>query len=58
MGSPPLIFQGSFSRRENPSGVTTRLPQSSFFSLAVSLRESRAKTTGTKRKTTPEGWFL
>ena len=27
-------------------------------SLAVSLRESRAKTTGTKRKTTPEGWFL
>ena len=48
MGSPPLIFQDSF---DAAAAIF-------FFSLAVSLRESRAKTTGTKRKTTPEGWFL
>ena len=52
MGSPPLIFQDSFLRRDDAAAAIF------FFSLAVSLRESRAKTTGTKRKTTPEGWFL
>lgn len=39
MGSPPLIFQDSFSRRENPSDVTTRLPQSSFFAGRFSAGE-------------------
>ena len=51
-----------FSRLLQPAGESLRRDDAAaaifFFSLAVSLRESRAKTTGTKRKTTPEGWFL
>jgi len=30
VGSPPLLFQDSFSRRENPSGMMAPLPRSSF----------------------------
>ncbi len=30
VGSPPLLFQDSLSRRENPSGMMAPLPRSSF----------------------------
>lgn len=57
MGSPPLIFQGSFSRRENPSGVTTRLPQSSFFRWPFLCGRAGPKLPGRKEKPPPRGGF-
>lgn len=57
MGSPPLIFQDSFSRRENPSGVTTRLPQSSFFRWPFLCGRAGPKLPGRKEKPPPRGGF-
>ena len=61
-GEPMWVRPSAFSRLLQPAGESLRRDDAAaaifFFSLAVSLRESRAKTTGTKRKTTPEGWFL
>lgn len=57
MGSPPLIFQDSFSRRENPSGVTTRLSQSSFFRWPFLCGRAGPKLPGRKEKPPPRGGF-
>ena len=57
MGSPPLIFQDSFSRRENPSGVTTRLPQSSFLRWPFLCGRAGPKLPGRKEKPPPRGGF-
>ena len=57
MGSPPLIFQDSFSRRENPSGVTTRLPQSPFFRWPFLCGRAGPKLPGRKEKPPPRGGF-
>ena len=58
MGSPPLIFQDSFSRRENPSGVTTRLPQSSFFRWPFLCGRAGPKLPGRKEKPPPAPEYL
>ena len=55
------VRPSAFSRLLQPAGESLRYDGAAaaiFFPLAVSLRVGRAETAGTKRKTTPKGWFL
>ena len=58
MGSPSLIFQDSFSRRENPSGVTTRSAAAIFFFAGRFSAGEQGQNYRDEKKTTPRVVFV